>query len=113
MLLIALTLLIGIVVITLYLRKRYNIHQVSSTAPTVTLFSQCNYIGTRVPVALGFHKIAEFGSLDPIMSIQVPSGLSVTLMKNGGGVLIFTTSVPCVYYTRFMITSINVSTLQN
>jgi hypothetical protein len=110
-LLIVITFLIGIVVIILHLLKQYNIHIVTSARTTVTLFSQCNYTGTSVPVTLGFHKIAEFGELAPIMSIQVPPGLSVTLMKNGGSVLIFTTSEPCVYYTRFMITSINVETL--
>jgi len=99
----------AIIVICLYLGLLKTNDVMIGGATTVTLFSKCNYTGTKVPISLGFHKITEFGAMAPIMSIKIPKGLAMTIMKNGGGTMTLTENVPCVYLTRFMIVSINIT----
>ena len=103
--------LIGIIIVSVYVGSKRTT-QSGGASSSVMLYPKCNYLGTARSVPVGRHPIAEFGTMAPIMSISVPRGMSVTIMKTGGGTVTLPASQSCIYYTRYMISSITVALLR-
>lgn len=74
----------------------------------VMIYSDCYYKGIPRLIQSGYYKIASFGDMPPIMSIDVPKGMIFTMLLRDGRVININHDIPCMRFTRYQIVSIRV-----